>query len=186
MDVAIGVDSHKQTLEAAALDHVGKPFAARRFSNDLKGHRVFLRWVEGMQGELVVGIECFRHLRRRARSVPVGCWHRCQGGPGNLSFRVATAAGRGTSDPIDAVAIARVVLREPHLPVAKDGTHEDLKLLSDQRDRLISKRTGELSRIHSFMVVARPGYHASLGSLKKEKGLLAVTRMLRRDHNVRA
>jgi hypothetical protein len=56
MDVAIGVDSHKQTLEAAALDHVGKPFAARRFANDPKGHRALLRWVEGMQGELVVRI----------------------------------------------------------------------------------------------------------------------------------
>ena len=28
MDVVVGVDSHKQTLEAAALDHVGKPFCS--------------------------------------------------------------------------------------------------------------------------------------------------------------
>lgn len=57
-----------------------------------------------------------------------------------------------------------------------------LKLLSDQRDRVIRKRTGELSRIHSFMVVLRPGCHGSLGIIKSEKGLQTVTAMLRGDH----
>jgi transposase len=106
--------------------------------------------------------------------------------PGNLSFAEANLRSKGKSDPTDAVAIARVVLREPSLPAVKDGTNEGLKLLSDHRDRLIKARTKELSRIHAFMVVLRPGYHSSLGILKKDKGLTTVTKMLRGDHCVRA
>lgn len=37
MDVAIGVDSHKETLAAAAVDQVGRELGGRVFSNDPNG-----------------------------------------------------------------------------------------------------------------------------------------------------
>jgi hypothetical protein len=59
--------------------------------------------------------------------------------------------------------IARVVLREPALSAVSIGTHEDLKLLSDHRDRLIRARTAELSR-------------AAAGSTARGIGLVHVGR----------
>ena len=44
----------------------------------------------------------------------------------------------GKSDPIDAEAVARVVLREPDLPVAcHDAVSRELKLLVDRREDLV-------------------------------------------------
>jgi transposase len=53
---------------------------------------------------------------------------------------------RGKSDPIDALAAARVALREPDLPVAElDSPTRELRLLVDHRASLVRERT----RVHS-------------------------------------
>ena len=54
----------------------------------------------------------------------------------------------GKSDPIDALAVARAALREPHLPVARlDGTDRELRLLVDHREDLVAERTRMISRL---------------------------------------
>jgi transposase len=186
MDVAIGVDSHKATLETVALDGMGRPLQGRRFRNDAAGHQALLCWIGGFGGRRVTGIECSGTFGAALAKCLVAAGEDVREVPGNLSFAEANLRSKGKSDPTDAVAIARVVLREPSLPAVKDGANEGLKLLSDYRDRLIGARTKELSRIHAFMVVLRPGYHSSLGTLKKDKGLNTITRMIRGDHCVRA
>jgi transposase len=186
MDVAIGVDSHKATLEVTALDAVGKHVATKRFRNDPGGLDEILAWVRSFPVKRVVGIECSatfgaalaRYLLRSGEDV--------REVPGNLSHAEAKLTGTGKSDPTDADAIARIVLRRPSLPPAGDGFNEDLKLLSDQRSRLVRARTAELGRIHSFMTVLRPGYQTSLGALKHDKTLSLVIRMVRADNSVRA
>jgi transposase len=186
MDVAIGIDSHKATLEVAALDGLGRPLQGRRFHNDTAGHGALLRWITEFDGRRVVGIECSGTFGAALARCLVAAGEDVREVPGNLSFAEANLRSKGKSDHTDAVAIARVVLRESSLPAVKDGTNEGLKLLSDHRDRLIKARTKELSRIHAFMVILRPGYHSSLGILKQDKGLTTVTKMLRGDHCVRA
>jgi transposase len=57
------------------------------------------------------------------------------------------ARTRGKSDPIDALAVARAVLREPDLPVAShDEASRELKLLVDHRDDLVAQRTQVINR----------------------------------------
>src|SRR5215213_9885409 len=59
----------------------------------------------------------------------------------------ASARTRGKSDPIDALAVARAVLREPDLPVAShDEASRELKLLVDRRDDLVKERTAMMNR----------------------------------------
>jgi transposase len=186
MEVAIGIDSHKATLEAAVLDGVGRPVAKQRFSNDSKGHRRFFRWAVGLGNDRVVGIECSGTYGAALARYLLAQGEDVREVPGNLSHAEAGSRNKGKSDSIDAEAIARVVVREHRLPRAKDGTNEDLKLLADERDRLIKARTGELSRIHAFLTVLRPGYQNALGILKSEKNLAAVMRMIRGDASVRA
>lgn len=186
MDVAIGVDSHKSSLWAEALDGLGRPLSSRRFANTPVGHHEMMAWILSHNGRRVIGIECSGTFGKAVATVLVAAGEDVREVPGNLSFAEANLRGKGKSDPTDAVAIARVVLREPSLPPARNGINEGLKLLSDHRDRLIRARTKELNRIHAFMVVLRPGYQCSLGILKKEKGLATITKMLRGDHSIRA
>lgn len=186
MDVTIGVDAHKATLEVAALDAVGKALGGRRFSNDPGGHRRLHSWITSFGEGRVVGIECSGTFGAALARQLLAAGEDVREVPGNLSFAEANLRSKGKSDPTDALAIARVVLREPALPAVRNGTNEDLKLLSDHRDRLIRARTAELSRIHAFMTVLRPGYQTSLGILKKEKALSTITRSLRGDRSVRA
>lgn len=59
-----------------------------------------------------------------------------------------SARTRGKSDPIDAQAVARAVLREPDLPVAcHDEVSRELKLLTDRRDVLVAGRTAAINRL---------------------------------------
>lgn len=59
-----------------------------------------------------------------------------------------SARSRGKSDPIDALAVARAVLRETDLPLAThDETSRELKLLTDRRDVLVAQRTSAINRL---------------------------------------
>jgi transposase len=54
----------------------------------------------------------------------------------------------GKSDPIDALAVARAVLREPDLPVAcLDAVSWELKLLVDRREDLVGQRVAVTNRL---------------------------------------
>src|SRR5919199_2519624 len=49
LGVAIGVDSHKRTLAAAAVDDVGRPLGAVEVNNDAGGHQQLLEWIGGFE-----------------------------------------------------------------------------------------------------------------------------------------
>lgn len=67
--------------------------------------------------------------------------------PHLMSRSRASSRTPGKSDPIDALAVARAVLREPDLPRAfHDETSWTLKLLVDRRDDLVTIRRGMISR----------------------------------------
>lgn len=89
----------------------------------------------------------------------------------------ASARTRGKSDPIDALAVARAVLREPGLPVASyDEVSRELKLLVDRRENLVSHRSATMNRllwrIHE-LDPSRAPKPASLGRAKTHRELRA-------------
>ncbi|MCA1708450.1 MAG: transposase, partial [Actinobacteria bacterium] len=57
MGVAIGVDSHKSSLAAAALDELGRVVGVREFSNDARGHGALLQWSRAQGHARAIGIE---------------------------------------------------------------------------------------------------------------------------------
>ena len=60
----------------------------------------------------------------------------------------ACARTPGKSDPIDALAVAHAVLRNPDLPVAMhDEVSRELKLLVDRREDLVAQRTSTINRL---------------------------------------
>jgi len=185
--IAIGIDSHKGSLAAAAVDELGRVRALTEVTNDPAGHRELLRWRASLAGEVHIGVECSGSFGNAAARMLVAAGEAVYEVPANLSHREARRQNRGKSDPTDAVAIARVVAREDALPRPRiNQRFEDLKLLSDHHDHLKRLRTQLTNRIHKHLMIERPGYDRSLGSLTTEKAKKAILMMLRRDVSVRA
>ena len=119
--VVVGADVHKRTHTFVAVDQVGK----RARAADRRGHQ---------QGHLTGGPVGPRAVRRAiwcGRSRIAGTcrpgWSATCSTAGQPVVRVPPkmmaeqrriGRTRGKSDPIDALAVARAVLREPDLPVA--------------------------------------------------------------------
>ena len=94
---------------------------------------------------------------------------------------------RGMSDPADALAIARVTVREPALPaVHRHAILDDLRLLVTARDELIHERTRVANRLHADLLVLAPGYSTRIPNLVAARHLVAAQRLLARSVAVRA
>ena len=79
----------------------------------------------------------------------------------------AQARRRGRSkaktDPIDALLIARITLRDANLPTVRgDGPLEALRSLVDYRRELLAERTRLSNRLHADLEQWRPGYQRRL------------------------
>lgn len=121
MGVVIGVDAHKKTHTLVALDGNSRKLAEKTVEATDAGHATALHWALLKFGDddLAWGIEDCRHVSARLERNLVTAGQRVARVPTRLMAR-SRASGRrpGKSDPIDAEAVARVVLREPDLPVA--------------------------------------------------------------------
>ena len=187
LSVSIGIDSHKSTLAAAAVDELGRVLSAEEFGNDPVGHEGLARWAQGLEHEIRIGIECSGSYGNRLARGLTHAGFDVYEVPANLAHREARRQGRGKSDTIDAVAIARVVAREQRLPRPRiDQAFDDLKLLSDHLDQLKRLKTQLTNRIHKELTVARPGYEKRIGSLGAERHRKAVMTLLRGESSIRA
>jgi transposase len=152
MVVVVGIDVHKQTHCAVAVDEagrqLGKPMTVRATD---AGHRQLLRWVqrELPEGSVEFAVEDCRHVSGRLERALLDAGQSVVRVPPKLMALTRTSARtRGKSDPIDALAIARAALREPDLPRA-EHTHasREVKLLVDHREDLVAVRTGLQNRL---------------------------------------
>jgi transposase len=152
MVVMVGIDVHKKTHCAVAVDATGRqlgtPVTVRATD---AGHRQLLRWTQRSFAEERVefAVEDCRHVSvRLERALLAAAAVVLRVPPKLMAQTRASARTRGKSDPIDALAIARAALREPNLPRA-EHTHasRELKLLVDHRDDLVAARTQAQNRL---------------------------------------
>jgi len=54
---AIGIDTHKATLAACAVNGLGVPLDERTFPNDPAGHRALAAWARWVAPGAIVGLE---------------------------------------------------------------------------------------------------------------------------------
>jgi transposase len=187
MEVAVGVDSHKASLAAAAVDPVGRVLGAREFPNDPKAHEALLRWVRGYGSSRRIGIECSLSYGSAAAKYLLSEGEDVREVPTSLAVRQRRRRHQGKSDLIDAVAIARVVATEKDLPSAsRVALLSDLRLLVDYRDQLVHARTKVANQAHSDLVAIRPGYGSQVPNLRAKKHVAKATSLLRGDRSVRA
>jgi transposase len=167
-----GADVHKRTHTFVAVDEVGRQLGQLTVRADGKGHAKVLRWARQLfPGERRWGIEDCRHLSARLeRDLLSGGEQVVRVPPKLLAQARASARTRGKSDPIDALAVARAVLREPDLPVAThDPVSRELKLLVDRREDLVAERTRMINRFRWHLDELDPHLDPSTASLSRAK-----------------
>lgn len=117
MQVVVGVDSHKVTFAAGTLDELGKVVEAKEFQNEKQGHISFLKWARSKGEVLRIGVECSETFGAALTRFLLEAGEDVREVPTRLAHREAgRRKAQGKSDLGDAVAIARVVLREEGLP----------------------------------------------------------------------
>ena len=155
--VAIGVDTHKANLAACAIDERGRLVAERSFTNSAGGHRAFKHWLQALPLPRRTGIEGSGSFGAALAQRLAAAGEDVREVPALLTYRERRRTGRpGKSDPADALAIARVVLREERLPVFKAPfAHRDLELLVDYREQLFAEQTRLRNRLHADLEAGR-------------------------------
>ncbi len=152
MVVVVGIDVHKQTHCAVAVDEAGRQIGSTVTVRATDaGHRQLLRWAQREFADQPVefAVEDCRHVSGRLERALLDAAAVVVRVPPKLMAQTRTSARtRGKSDPIDALAIARAALREPDLPRA-EHTHDSrtLKLLVDRREDLVEVRTKAQNRL---------------------------------------
>lgn len=150
MAVVVGIDAHKKEHTMCVVDDVGRKLAEKTVPATSAGHRQALNFVRPRFGvEVVWGVEDCRPLTALLERELLGAGQQVVRVPPHLMARArASSRAPGKSDPIDALSVARAVLREPDLPVAfHDRASMELKMLVDRREDLVGQRIATINRL---------------------------------------
>lgn len=148
--IVLGADVHKRTHTFVAVDERGRKAGEKVVPATTEGHLTALAWAKTAFGnDLLWGIEDCRNLSARLERDLLSAGQKVvRVAPKLMAHERAGARTRGKSDPIDALAVARAVLRHPDLPVAAhDDVSRELKLLVDRREDLVGQRTATINRL---------------------------------------
>jgi transposase len=159
--ITIGIDPHSRTHVAAALDERGGVLAELAVGSNPRELDRLARWIAGMGSERIVAIEGARGFGLALARRLLACGEIVLDvAPSLTASERRSLRGSGKDDRRDAVAVARVAMREPDLPrVAAAPSGEDLKLLVDARDQVVAEATRTRNRLHALLVAIAPGYH---------------------------
>jgi transposase len=188
-EYVIGVDVHKRSHTFVAVDSAGRKMSSHTSSTTTAGHSAALQWARTTcNGSRLWGIEDLRNLSSRLESDLLAAGESVVRVPPNLTARQrASARSWGKSDPIDALAVARAVLRYGHdLPIAAhDPYSREIKLLVDRRDDLVITRTATINRLLDRLHELDPERSSKL-RLKLVTHRAAAASLLKPHHGVLA
>jgi len=183
--IVIGADTHKHTHSLAAVGGAtGAVAGERTIRAQDAGHLQALRWARELDEERIWAIEDCRHVSRRLEQALVAAGERVVRVPPKLMGESRRGERRpGKSDQIDALAVARAVLREgiERFPVAVlDERAMELRVIADHRDDVVAERTRAQKRLRWHLVALCPALEASLPkrSLDRQVQLDRVAREL--------
>src|SRR2546425_6972367 len=179
--IVIGVDVHKQSLTAVAVDEAGRMLDEKTV---VGADDQLLAWASALAVERLWALEDCRQLTRTLERELLAAGEELVRVPPKLMAperRVGRA--RGKSDPIDALAIARAALREPDLGRPRPGEQvfRDLKLLVDHRDDLVDERRRTQQRLRWHLHQLDPTFALPLRMLGRSSHLERVGRWLARQ-----
>ena len=173
--MVIGVDPHKQSHTAVAADELGRKKAQCTVRARREGHRELIAWArEIAPAGRLWAVEDVRHVAGGLIRELLAAGEQVVFVPPELvAGERRGGRERGKSDPIDALAIARLALRED-LPAARlDEQVLEVRRLTDYRDDLVAERTRVVNRlrwmVHDLAPEPRsPGSGRARGKLEAE------------------
>jgi transposase len=178
--IVIGVDVHKYSLTAVAVDELGRPLAER--SGPVEDELV--AWAHSVGEErLLWAVEDCRHVSRGLEQALLAAGERLVRVPPRLTGpERRRGRTRGKSDQLDALAVARAALREPCLdePRPQEPPLRELKLLVDHRDDLVAERRRSQQRLRWHLHELDPSLRVPLGALDRTVWLERLRRHLAR------
>ena len=178
--IVIGLDVHKQSVTAVAVDEAGRPLDERVI---WVGSDELLGWASGLAEDRLWAVEDCRQLTRWLERQLLCAGEDLVRVPPKLTVPERRAGRtRGKSDPIDALAIARAALREPDLsrPRPDERVYRELKLLVDHRDDLVDQRRRVQQRLRWHLHQLDPTFEVPLRRLDRASHLERVRRWLAR------
>jgi hypothetical protein len=180
-----GVDTHKDTHTAAAVDGAGRVLGTAQFPATHAGYRALLAWLRrhaddhgqlalvGVEGTGAYGAGLTRHLQDEGvRVVEVDRPDR------------KTRRFQGKSDPIDAVAAALAALsgRQDGTPKDRTGATESIRLLRVPRRGAVRARAKVMVQIKAVIVTAPEQLRATLTPMA-DRDLIATLAASRPDRS---
>jgi transposase len=157
--ITIGIDPHKSSHTAVALDEAGRVVGELRVAATKVMLERLLRWAERWPDRIwaVEGAAGLGHLLAQRL---VASEETVLDVPATLAARarlLARGHGRKT-DGIDAASVARVAQSQADLRrVGPEDQSAVLRLLSDRRDELTGERRRVVNRLHRLLRDLRPG-----------------------------
>jgi transposase len=179
--IVIGVDVHKQSVTAVAVDEAGRMVDERTIA---VANGDLLAWACELDEERLWALEDCRQLTRWLERQLLGLGEELVRVPPKLMAPERRAGRtRGKSDPIDALAVARAALREPGLsrPRPDEKPFRELKLLVDHRDDLVDERRRTQQRLRWHLHALDPTFVVPLRMLSRPSHLERVGRWLARQ-----
>jgi transposase len=184
--IVIGADTHKRTHMLAGVDAAtGEVLEARQIAASDDGHRDAVRWARELGSERVWAIEDCRHVSRRLEQALIAAGERVvRVAPKMMGESRRGERQAGKSDEIDALAVARAVVKDgvERFPSAcLDERAMEIRLLSDHRDQLVAERTRIQNRLRWHLLELCPELEAQLpnGGLTRRVVQERIARRLR-------
>ena len=185
--IVIGADTHKGSHALAAVDEgTGKVRGSREIKADDAGHLAAARWARRLDDERVWAIEDCRSVSRRLEEALLAAGERVvRVPPQRMGASRKGEREPGKSDEIDALAVARAVVKDgvEQFPVAYLNERAmEIRLLLDHRDDLVAERTRTINRLRWHLLELGPEIERSLkrGAFNRARLLDRVDRRLRR------
>jgi transposase len=180
-------DTHKRTHALAAVDAgTGRQRGQRQIKSEESGHLAAVRWARELDEERVWAIEDCRAVSRRFEQALLAAGERVvRVAPHRMGASRRGEREPGKSDEIDALAIARAVVKDGVVgfPAAHlDERAMEIRLLCDHRKDLVAERTRAQNRLRWHLLELCSELEASLkrGALAQPRQLDRIDRRLRR------
>jgi transposase len=159
MPVTIGVDPHKASHTAAALDEHGQLLDHQRIPATLDGYQQLRQWA-GRWPQRCWAVEGAHGVGRALAQRLVGDGEHVVDVPAKLAARVRVlSVGHGRkSDPDDAASVAVAARSASCLrQVGVEDQATVLHLLTKRRQDLVAARTQTINRLHRLLMDLVPG-----------------------------
>jgi transposase len=157
--ITIGIDPHKSSMTAVALDETGKPLATRRITVNAAAYKTLTGWAARWP-QRRFAVEGAAGLGRGIAQLLAAAGEQVVDVPATLAARARLLDTGGTrkTDVADAASVAHAAMRHQRLRhVVAEDHHTRLRLLSERRDDLARERVRLLNRLHVLLRDLIPG-----------------------------